>query len=115
MPVLPGGGDEVKDSVLTAKTSVLLVLAALLIAAGAVNFWQRGKFRPPPWDGVTWVDMRVKDAAGKETTAVIAKSVEPGSAAARARLIPGDRLIAISRNGQRCEEVAQGQKCPEVA
>jgi len=42
---------------------------------------------------------------------VVAKAVEPGSAAARARIIPGDRLIAISPNGQRCEPGLEGPRC----
>src|SRR6266567_1198217 len=95
-----------KGSVLTGKTWWLLVAAALLIAAGALNFYQRLRHQPPPWDGVTWIDT----AQG-----VIAKTVEPGSAAARARLIPGDHLIAISPNGRRCEEIATGPKCEQIA
>jgi len=47
-----------KGSVLTAKTWVLLIVAALLIAAGALNFSQRLRQQPPPWDGVTWIDTK---------------------------------------------------------
>src|SRR5438132_3990779 len=95
-----------KGSVLTGKTWLLLIAAALLIAAGALNFSQRLRHRPPPWDGVTWVDT----AQG-----VVAKSIEPSSAAARSRLIPGDRLLAISPNGRRCEEITTGSKCEQIA
>ena len=77
----------------------------MLLAAGALNFSQRLGHQSPPWDGVTWVDT----AQG-----VIAKSIEPGSAAARARMIAGDRLIAVSSNGQRCEDVVRGPKCEPV-
>lgn len=77
----------------------------MLLAAGALNFSQRLGHQSPPWDGVTWVDT---------TQGIIAKSIEPGSAAARARMIAGDRLIAISSNGQRCEEVVRGPKCEPV-
>lgn len=94
-----------KGSVLTGRTWLLLVVAALLIAAGALNLSQRISHQAPPWDGVTWVDT----AQG-----VIAKAIEPGSAASRARLIPGDRLLGISRDGRRCLEIQQGQKCDEV-
>ncbi len=95
-----------KGSVLTGKTWWLLVAAALLIAAGALNFYQRLRHQPPPWDGVTWVDT---------SQGVIAKAVEAGSAAARARLIPGDHLIAISPSGRRCEGIVRGPKCEQIA
>src|SRR5713226_303980 len=94
-----------KGSVLTSRTWLLLITAALLIAAGVLNFSQRLRFHPPPTDGVTWIDT----AQG-----VVAKTVQPGSAAARARMIPGDLLIAISPNGQRCEDVSQGKKCDPI-
>jgi len=87
----------VKRSVLTTKTWLLLIGAALLISAGLLNFRQRVKQETPPWDGVEWVD--TKDG-------VIAKSIERGSAAEQAWLLPGDRLIGISLDGKtRPEEV----------
>src|SRR5207248_1804855 len=96
---------SMKGSVLTGKTWLLLIAAALLIAAGALNFSQRLRHRPPPWDGVTWVD----SAQG-----VIAKTIEPGSAAARARLIPGDHLLAVSPSGRRCAEITSGPSCEQI-
>ena len=94
-----------KGSVLTGKTWGLLVAAALLIAAGALNFSQRLRLRPPAWDGVTWEDT---------SQGVVAKAVEPGSAAARARLIVGDRLMAISMTGRKCEDVSRGPRCEQI-
>src|SRR5215471_2123399 len=94
-----------KGSVLTGKTWWLLMAAALLIAAGALNFSQRLRSKPPAWDGVTWEDT----AQG-----LMAKAVEPGSAAARARMIPGDKLMAISMTGQKCEDVLRGPRCEQV-
>ena len=76
-----------KSSVLTTKTWLLLIGAALLISAGFLNFRQRAKQETPPWDGVTWVDT---------SEGVIAKSIERNSAGERAWLLPGDRLLAIS-------------------
>ncbi len=81
---------------------MLLSATALLVAAGALNFYQRIKQQSPPSDGVAWAD------SGE---GVVARSVEPGSAAARARIIPGDRLIAISPTGQACEPDIRGPKC----
>src|SRR5881628_2213795 len=94
-----------KGSVLTGKTWGLLVAAALLIAAGALNFSQRLRLRPPAWDGVTWEDT---------SQGIVAKAVEPGSAAARARMIPGDKLMAVSMTGQKCEDVSRGPRCEQI-
>ena len=44
-----------------------------------------------PWDGVEWVDTH---------DGVIAKTIEPKSAADRAWLLPGDRLIGINFDGR---------------
>ena len=95
-----------KGSVLTSKTWVLLIAAALLICAGTVNFYQRVHSQGPVWDGVTWVDT---------SQGIIAKRVEPGSAAARARMIPGDHLLAISMTGDKCEDVNRGVRCEEIS
>ena len=76
-----------KGSVLTTKTWFLLIGAALLITAGILNFGQRARNETPPWDGVEWVDT---------ADGIIAKSIEKGSAADRAWLLPGDRLIGIA-------------------
>jgi two-component system, NtrC family, sensor kinase len=95
-----------KGSVLTGRTWLLLGATALLVVAGVLNFSQRLSHQSPPWDGVTWVDT----AQG-----VIAKAVEPDSAAARARIIPEDHLIAVSPNGARCEDITRGPRCEPVA
>jgi PAS domain S-box-containing protein len=58
-----------------------------LISAGLLNFLQRAREESPPWDGVEWVDTK---------EGVVAKTIERGSAADRAWLLPGDRLIGIS-------------------
>jgi two-component system, NtrC family, sensor kinase len=81
----------VKGSILTTRTWFLLIGAVLLISAGILNFRQRVKHETPPWDGVEWVDTQ----AG-----VMAKSVERGSAADRAWLLPGDLLIGINFDGK---------------
>lgn len=101
-----------KDSVLTGRTWLLLIVAALLITAGGLNFSQRvrvqinpARFQAPPTDGVAWVDT----AQG-----VVAKTVQPGSAAARARIIPGDRLLAVSMTGRKCDDLARGAKCEQI-
>ena len=76
-----------KGSIITTKTWFLLIGAALLISAGLLNFRQRVKYETPPWDGVEWVDTK---------EGIIARSIEHGSAAERAWIRPGDRLIGIT-------------------
>src|SRR6266849_7764458 len=102
-----------KGSVLTGRTWLLLIVAALLITAGGLNFSQRvrfqinpSRFQAPPTDGVAWVDT---------VQGVVVKTVQPGSAAARARIIPGDRLLAVSMTGRKCDDVARGTKCEQIA
>lgn len=86
-----------KGSVLTTRTWALLILAALLVAAGVLNFTQRSTHKFPPTDGVTWI---------QTSQGIIAQRVEADQSGARAGLIPGDRLIAISRDETNFEEVA---------
>jgi two-component system NtrC family sensor kinase len=91
----------VKGSILTTKTWFLLIGAALLISAGLLNFRQRVRHETPPWDGVEWVDTQ---------NGIIAKSIEKGSAADRAWMLPGDQLIGISFDGGgRAEEVTSAR------
>ncbi|HEX6716668.1 MAG TPA: ATP-binding protein [Pyrinomonadaceae bacterium] len=85
-----------KGSVITTKTWFLLIGAALLISAGLLNFRQRAREETPAWDGVEWVD--TKDG-------IVARSIERGSAADRAWLLPGDQLIAISLDGKQRDQI----------
>jgi len=77
----------VKGSIITTKTWLLLIGAALMISAGVLNFRQRINHETPPWDGVEWVDQKGH---------IVAKSIEPNSSAARAWMLPGDELIGIT-------------------
>jgi PAS domain S-box-containing protein len=89
-----------KSSVLTTKGWALLIVAAVLVAAGTLNFAQRLTHIPPPTDGVRWVDT----AQG-----VVAVSVEPDSTAGRKgvfAIMPGDRLVGIKFDEGRGDEVA---------
>ncbi|HYX40853.1 MAG TPA: PDZ domain-containing protein, partial [Pyrinomonadaceae bacterium] len=79
-----------KGSVLTTRTWVLLLVTALLVAAGALNFAQRLTHKPPLTDGVEW--QQTKDG-------IYARTVAPDAPAGRAGVLglqPGDHLIAIS-------------------
>ncbi len=79
---------------------MVLIAAALLVAAGVLNFAQRSRRDTPPWDGVRWVDTR---------QGILAETVEPNSSGARAWILPGDRLIAVSLDGVRRDEVAHAK------
>jgi two-component system NtrC family sensor kinase len=79
----------------------VLALAALLVTAGILNFAQRLRHETPPWDGVRWTNTR---------QGLIAETVEPGSSGARAQILPGDRLIAISLDNKNYEEVVRTEK-----
>ena len=93
-----------KGSVLTTKTWFLLIGAALLISAGILNFGQRLRHETPPWDGVEWVDT---------ADGIIAKNIEKGSAADRAWLLPGDRLVGIALDPRaRPEEIVSAHDVP---
>ena len=88
-----------KGSVLTTRTWVLLVVAALLVAAGTLNLAQRLTHRPPPTDGVHW-----EQTSG----GIVARSVDPDSPAGRPGflgILPGDRLLAISLDEVTDDEV----------
>ncbi|MCA1574741.1 MAG: hypothetical protein LC770_09435, partial [Acidobacteria bacterium] len=89
-----------KRSVLTTGTWMVLIAAALLVAAGVLNFAQRSRRETPPWDGVKWVDTR---------QGILAETVEPNSSGARAWILPGDRLIAASLDGVRKDEIAHAK------
>ena len=78
----------------------MLAGAALLVAAGVLNFAQRLRHETPPWDGVRWTDTR---------QGILAETVEPGSSGARGQILPGDRLIAISSNNENYEEVGSAK------
>jgi hypothetical protein len=85
---------------LTTRAWVLLMVAALLAAAGALNFHQRLTRTPPLTDGVAW----------KQTDdgRIVAQTVDPYSAAGRAMILgilPGDRLLAISLDEKHFEPI----------
>jgi two-component system NtrC family sensor kinase len=84
-----------KGSVLTTRAWVLLIVAALLAVAGALNFQQRWKHKAPPTDGIKWI---------QTTQGVVAQSVDPNSSAGRAGVLSvqsGDILRSIGQDGMK--------------
>lgn len=92
-----------KGSVLTVRTWVLLIVAALLIAAGALNFLQRLKHKSPPTDGVLWT---------LTSEGVVAETVDPLSAAGRAQILPGDVLLGVSLDEFNFDQVTEPWQVP---
>ena len=82
---------------------MLLIVAALLIAAGALNFLQRLKHKSPPTDGVLWTQTK---------NGIVAESVDPDSAAGRAQILPGDILLGISEDEKTFDEVTETWQIP---
>lgn len=74
----------------------MLLATAFFFVGGALNLLQRATRPLPPIDGIVW---RVKDAG------MIAERVDPNTAGARAGILPGDKLIAVSLDGKSFDEI----------
>jgi hypothetical protein len=89
-----------KDSVLTTKGWALLIVTAVLVAAGTLNFAQRLTHKPPPTDGIDWV---------KTDEGIVARAVKEDSPAGRKGVfgvMPGDRLKGVVvGDGEQRDEV----------
>jgi PAS domain S-box-containing protein len=95
-----------KSSVLTTRAWVLLIVAALLAVAGALNFQQRWKHKSPPTDGIKWI---------QTSQGVVAQSVDPNSNAGRAGVLSvqsGDILRSISEDEVKFDEVRYAHDVP---
>ena len=73
-----------------------MVVAVLLVAGGALNLSQRASRSLPPSDGVLWT---------QKADGIYAEKVLQGLSASRAGVSPGDRIEAISLDGQTFEEL----------
>lgn len=85
-----------KGKVLTSWSLMWLLVTVLFVAGGALNLSQRAFQKLPPTDGVTWV---------RSDQGLVAEKVTPGLSGFRAGLAVGDRLIGISLDGDRTDEV----------
>ncbi len=85
-----------KEKVLTSWSLIWLLSAVLLVAAGALNLSQRAYQNLPPTDGIRWA---------QRADGIYAEKVMPGFAGSRAGIATGDRLIGISLDTERTEEV----------
>ncbi|HET6671699.1 MAG TPA: ATP-binding protein [Pyrinomonadaceae bacterium] len=85
---------------LTTGTWLVLAGAAIMLAAGVLNFVQRARRETPPWDGIRWTETK---------HGILAEAVEPNSSGARARLLPGDRLLGVSVNNDKYEEISHAK------
>jgi two-component system NtrC family sensor kinase len=80
-----------------------LLGTVLLAAGGALNLSQRAIHQLPPTDGVLWV---------QKADGIYAEKVLPGLAASRAGISQGDKLINISLDGERFEELVSVKDVP---
>jgi PAS domain S-box-containing protein len=95
-----------KSSVLTTRAWVLLIAAALLAVAGALNFGQRWNHKSPPTDGIKWV---------QTSNGIIAQSLDPNSNVGHAGVLSvqvGDILRSISEDEVKFDEVRYVQDIP---
>ena len=92
-----------KGKVFTSWSLIWLVVAALFIAGGALNLSQRAFQSLPPTDGVLWA---------KHDDGIYADKVVSGLAASRAGISKGDKLLAISLDGETYEELTSVADVP---
>ncbi|HYJ45402.1 MAG TPA: hypothetical protein VEV81_02230, partial [Pyrinomonadaceae bacterium] len=88
---------------LTTRAWALLIAAALLTIAGALNFQQRLRHKSPPTDGIKWT---------QTANGIVAEAIDPASSVGRAGVLsirPGDILRGISEDGKQFDEVLRVQ------
>ena len=83
--------------VFTSWSLIWLVVAALFVAGGTLNLSQRAFQNLPPTDGVLWA---------QKADGIYAEKVLPGYAASRAGISKGDKLLALSLDGDTFDEAA---------
>ena len=74
-----------------------LIAAIVFAIVGVLNVSQRAVHQLPPTDGVLWAF---------HNNQIIADKIQPNSSAARAGMLAGDRLVAVSLDDKRFEEIA---------
>lgn len=92
-----------KRKMLTSWSLAWLVVTILLVAGGALNLSQRAGHQLPPTDGVLWV---------QKADGIYAQKVTPGLAASRAGISAGDKLLTVSLDGERFDEVVSVADIP---
>ncbi|MBX7170314.1 MAG: PAS domain S-box protein [Pyrinomonadaceae bacterium] len=85
-----------KGKVLTIWSLIWLLATVFFVVGGALNLSQRANGKFPPTDGIVWV---------QKADGIYAEKVKPELAGGRAGIIPGDKLIAISLDGNDFDEV----------
>lgn len=85
-----------KAKVLTSWSLIWLVVTVLFVAGGGLNLLQRATGELAPTDGVLWV---------QKADGIYAEKVMPSLAASRQGISPGDKLLGISLDGDKFDEV----------
>lgn len=81
---------------LTRWSLIWLLATVIFVAGGALNLYQRASMNLPPTDGVGWI---------QKSDGIYAEKVLPGFAASRAGIARGDKLIGISLDDEKFEEL----------
>lgn len=92
-----------KRKMLTSWSLIWLVVTVLFVAGGALNLAQRAGHQLPATDGVLWV---------QKADGIYAQKVTPGFAAGRAGISAGDKLLTVSLDGERFDEVVSVADIP---
>jgi PAS domain S-box-containing protein len=85
-----------KAKMLTSWSLIWLLATVIFVAGGALNLYQRTYHDLPPTDGAIWT---------QKSDGIYAEKVLPGFAASRAGISVGDKLIGISLNDEKFEEL----------
>ena len=88
---------------MTSWSLIWLAIAALLTAGAALNLSQRAYHDFPPTDGILWV---------KKGDGIFAEKVIRGLAGARAGIVKGDRILAVSLDGKNFDEITSPADIP---
>ena len=88
---------KMTGKVLTSWSLVWLLATFLFVVGGALNLSQRASHNLPPTDGVVW---QLKNDGG-----IYAEKVLPGLAASRAGISTGDKLLGISLDSDKTDEI----------
>lgn len=81
---------------LTSWSLIWLLATVIFVAGGALNLYQRSSHNLPPTDGAIWT---------QKADGIYAEKVLPGFAASRAGIAVGDKLIGISLDDEKFEEL----------
>ncbi|MEJ7700421.1 MAG: hypothetical protein WKF71_12355 [Pyrinomonadaceae bacterium] len=85
-----------KGKILTSWSLMWLLATVLFVVGAALNLSERAFHNLPPTDGILWL---------QKADGIYAERVTPGLAGSRAGIAAGDKLIGISLQGEKTQEI----------